>query len=144
VGSLLPDAATPHAFAQIFMLDTQEASDRRIRALGRGNAQDVLRPDVLSQLHTWLLQHNPWVQQLRAAVARDTPEIVWSSDIDVSGMVIGSVVAAPGSRSIVIRQQYSGMPQFISDGHALYHRSGDQRDPSIARTVLTSWHYLQS
>lgn len=106
VGSLLPDAATPHAFAQIFMLDTQEASDRRIRAIGRGNAQDVLRPDVLSQLHTWLMQHNPWVQQFVAAARSDLPRLVWRSSDDIATMQMGALVAQPGSRrDIVIERQ---------------------------------------
>ena len=105
-GSLLPVAATPHAFAQIFMLDTQEASDRRIRAMGRGAAHDALRPAVMSQLHSWLLQHNPWVQQFVAAARSNLPRLVWRSSDDIATMQMGALVVQPGSkRDIVIQRQ---------------------------------------
>ena len=106
VGSLLPDAATPHAYAQIYMLDTEEASDCRIRAMGRGAAQDALRPAVLSQLNSWLMQHNPWVQQFVSAARSNLPRLVWRSSDDIATMQIGALVVQPGSkRDIVIERQ---------------------------------------
>lgn len=106
VGSLLPVAATPHAYAQIYMLDTEEASERRIRAMGRGAAQDALRPAVLSQLHSWLMQHNPWVQQFVSAARSNLPRLVWRSSDDIATMQIGALVVQPGSkRDIVIERQ---------------------------------------
>jgi hypothetical protein len=135
IGSMLPRESEAAAFAQIYMLDADQSAVRRSEVVG--NFDGSLRPPVFDLLHQLLLRYNPWVQQLRAAVARDTPEIVWNSDIDVSGMMIGSVVAAPGSRSIVIRQQDSGIPQFISDGHALYHTLAY---PLLFPTGRTGWH----
>ena len=106
VGSLLPDPSTPHAFAQIFMLDTEEASNRRICAMGRGAAHDALRPAVLSQLHDWFMQHNPWVQQFVAAARSDLPRLVWRSSDDIATMQMGALVAQSGSRrDIVIERQ---------------------------------------
>ena len=163
VGSLLPDAPSPHAFAQIFMLDTEEASDRRISAMGRGAAHDALRPVVLSQLHNWLMQHNPWVRQFVSAARSNLPRLVWRSSDDIATMQMGALVAQPGSkRDIVIERQDRSL-QFIHDGHALYHplaypllfpfgtpgwhdqlsvRSADFRDDR--RVTLTEWgrYYL--
>jgi hypothetical protein len=141
VGSMLPADAAPHAFAQIFVLDTQEASNRRIRAMGRGATQDSLRPGVLSQLHSWLMQHNPWVQQFVAAARSDVPRLVWRSSDDIATMQMGALVTHPGcKRDIVIERQVlapcsrtacvlisiprfvqEGSLHFIHDGHALYH-----------------------
>lgn len=135
IGNLHPLESEEPAFAQIYMLDAEQSASRRSAVIG--NSDGVLRPPVFELLHQLLLRYNPWVQQLRAAVAHNTPEIVWQSDIDVSGMVIGAVVAAPGSRSIVIRQQSSEMPQFISDGHALYHTLAY---PLLFPTGAIGWH----
>ena len=106
IGSLRPPDALPHAFAQIYMLDTQEASDRRIRVQGGRDSENTLRPDVLSQLHNWMLLHNPWVRQFVAASHSDMPRLVWRSSDDISTMQMGALVAHPGSkRDIVIERQ---------------------------------------
>jgi hypothetical protein len=135
IGSLRPEPSAEANFAQIYMLDADQAAVRRSAAVG--NYDGVLRPQVFAVLHELMLRYNPWVQRLRAAVAHDTPEIVWQSDIDVSGMTIGAVVASPGSRSVVVRQQSSERPQFISDGHALYHTLAY---PLLFPTGRTGWH----
>jgi len=135
IGSLRPQSSAETAFAQIYMLDADQSAERRCAVVG--NYDGALRPQVFASLHELMLRYNPWVQQLRAAVSHDTPEIVWQSDIDVSGMMVGAVVASPGSRSIVVRQQSSELPQFISDGHALYHTLAY---PLLFPTGRTGWH----
>jgi hypothetical protein len=106
IGSLRPAEALPHAFAQIYMLDAQEASDRRIRVQGGRDSENPLRPEILSQLHTWMLLHNPWVRQFVAAFHNDMPQLVWRSSDDISSMQMGALVAQPGStRDIVIERQ---------------------------------------
>jgi hypothetical protein len=106
IGSLRPAEALPHAFAQIYMLDAQEASDRRIRVQGGRDSEHPLRPEILSQLHTWMLLHNPWVRQFVAAFHNDMPQLVWRSSDDISSMQMGALVAQPGStRDIVIERQ---------------------------------------
>lgn len=118
VGSLLPAAAAPHAFAQIFLLDTEEASDRRICAMGRGAAHDELRPAVLSQLHNWFMQHNPWVQQFVSAARSNLPRLVWRSSDDIATMQIGALVAQPGSkRDIVIERQVCALASTYAPQH---------------------------
>jgi hypothetical protein len=135
IGSLRPCESAETSFAQIYTLDAEEAAKRREAVVGHSDGN--LRAPVLELLHELLLRYNPWVQQWRRAVANDTAEIVWQSDIDVSGMMIGSVVVAPGSRSVVIRQQSSELPQFISDGHAMYHTLAY---PLLFPTGRTGWH----
>lgn len=106
IGSLRPADTLSHAFAQIYMLDTEEASDRRIRVQSGRDSNNTLRPDVLSQLHSWMLLHNPWVRQFVAASQSDIPRLVWRSSDDISTMQMGALVAQPGSkRDIVIERQ---------------------------------------
>lgn len=135
IGSLRANENEAAAFAQIYMLDADQAAIRRSAVVG--NSDGTLRPPVFDLLHQLLLRYNPWVQQLRTAAAVDAPEIVWQSDIDVSGMVIGAVVVAPGTRSIVVRQRSSERPEFIDDGHALYHTLAY---PLLFPTGRTGWH----
>jgi hypothetical protein len=135
MGSLRPSDGVAAAFAQIYILDPEDAAARRSDVVG--NVDGVLRQPVFEMLHQLLLRFNPWVQQLVASASNNTPDIVWQSDIDVSGMMIGAVVAAPGSRSIVIRQRSDARPEFIHDGHALYHTLAY---PLLFPTGSPGWH----
>ena len=135
IGDLMPRDSAAAAFAQIYMLDAEDAATRRAEAVG--NNDSVLRPAVFQLLHDLLVRFNPWVQQMRHAVAHGTPVIEWRSDIDVSGMMIGAVVAAPGSRSIILQRQSAALPQFISDGHSLYHTLAY---PLLFPTGAAGWH----
>ena len=135
IGSLRPNDGAAAAFAQIYLLDPDDAAARRSDVVG--NFAGVLRQPVFHMLHELLLRYNPWVQQLVASATDDTPNVVWQSDIDVSGMVIGAVVAEPGSRSIVIQKRSAARPEFISDGHALYHTLAY---PLLFPTGRPGWH----
>ena len=114
-----PAPGHPHCFAQIYMLDSAEAADRRSAAVN--DTDNVLRRPVLELLHNLFVRYNPWVQQFRVAAAAGTPVLEWHSDVEVSGMEIGAVVAECGKRSIMLHQLPSGPPEFISDSHSLYH-----------------------
>lgn len=106
VGSMLPMEASPHCFAQIYMLDTADAADRRVSVMGGRNTQDALRPAVLMQLHAWMLLHNPWVQQFVSAAQSNMPRLVWRSSDDIAAMQMGALVVQPGNRrDIVIERQ---------------------------------------
>jgi hypothetical protein len=108
VGSLVPADAAQHAFAQIYLLDTEQASDRRRDVLGGSNDQSPLRRDVLSQLHRLMLQYNPCVQQFVAAARDNLPQLVWRCSDDISTMQMGALVVQPGSRrDIVIQHRVS-------------------------------------
>jgi hypothetical protein len=135
IGAMVPLPPVAAAFAQIYMLDPDEAAARRLQVVG--NDDGVIRPVVLRMLHRLLEEYNPWVQQLRVATENNIPVVEWQSDIDVSGMSMGAVVVAPGSRSILIRQQSSERPNFIHDGHSLYHTLAY---PLLFPTGAAGWH----
>lgn len=119
MGKLQPDTGQQHSFAQIYMLDVDAATDRRLGVFG--GELGGLKRTVLAALHTLLLAHNPWIRQF-VAVARDNvPTLVWKCENDISSMSIGALVSAPGSRRDIVLQRTSGSLCFIHDGHALYH-----------------------
>ena len=119
IGSLLPDAGSPHCFAQIYILDATAATDRRLGLFGgdRGG----LRRDVLSRLHVRLLLRNPLIQQFVAVARSDVPHMVWKCSDDISTMTMGALVAGAGSRRDIVVQRAHGPLLRISDGHGLYH-----------------------
>ena len=135
IGSVRPPAFGAASFAQIYLLDPEESAARRAAVVGHGD--DAVRLPVLEILHRLMVSHNPWVQRLRSAADHNVPEIEWRSDVDVSGMIVGAVVVAPGTRSIVLRQQSSGRPEFIDDGHSLYHTLAY---PLLFPTGASGWH----
>ena len=135
VGCLVPQGGRAHSFAQIYMLDTVDATARRLEIFhGR------LKADVLASLHELMLQHNPCVSQFRQAADSHVPELVWSSEDDIAGMQIGAIVSAPGrSRAIVIRRMSDDEHHltFISDSHQLYHTL---TYPLLFPTGSPGWH----
>jgi hypothetical protein len=119
VGCMHPDRNQPHAFAQIYVLDVEEASERRLNIFG--GAESALRRVHLQELHSQLSQHNSCVRQFRMAAHSDIQQLVWRCSDDISTMQVGAMIVEPGmQRDIVINRQ-DGQLQFIHDGHAMYH-----------------------
>jgi hypothetical protein len=120
--SVVPPIGRTHNYAQIYVLDTEDATSRRMEIFS-----NRLNRSVLRQMHELLLTHNPLASQFRAAASMDVPELVWSSEDDIMRMHMGAIVSSYGSRSIVIhKNDNDGRPdvnrlQFIDDGHSLYH-----------------------
>ena len=163
VGNLHPRADAPHSFAQIYVLDPEPATDRRIAVMGGSRA--TLRRDMLATLHSLLSLHNPWVRQFVQAASNNAQYLVWRSSDDLSTMGIGAMVAEPGSRrDITFRNQQDGNLNFIDDGHPLYHplaypllfpmgsfgwcdnmQAANADYSDIRRVTLTEWgrYYLQ-
>lgn len=135
IGAMEPGPSQSASFAQIYLLDPDEAAARRLEVVGHDDG--VLRPEVFAIVHRMMLELNPWVRQLRVAASQNIPVIEWQSDIDVAGMTMGAVVVAPGSRSIVIRRCSTDRPEFIHDGHSLYHTLAY---PLLFPTGTTGWH----
>jgi hypothetical protein len=117
IGSVLPDAGCQHSFAQIYTLDVEEATNRRIVVMGDA----ALQRGVMEQLHTLIVEHNPWVQQFVATARDDIPRFIWRCTDDISAMQIGALVVDGGSRRDVIVQRRGGQIFSIHDGHPLYH-----------------------
>jgi hypothetical protein len=119
IGSMHPRVDADHSFAQIYVLDVQSATDRRLGIFG-GDAA-VLRRCVLAQLHALMMAVNPLMQQFVAAARGDLPNLIWRCCDDISTMQVGALVAEPGSRRDIIVQRSAGELMFIHDGHRLYH-----------------------
>lgn len=133
VGSMLPASGDAASFAQIYMLDTEDATVRRQEI-----HRNVLNDEYLKQLHELLLLHNPRVAEFRQAANGDASELTWSSDDDILGMQMGALVTAPGrQRLIVIRRYNDRNLSFIDDGHPLYHPLAY---PLLFPTGTIGWH----
>lgn len=117
VGSMLPAPHAQAAFAQIYILDVEQAADRRMSIFANAG----LRRDVISELHTLLLNHNPLIRQFVQAARDNIPQLVWKCADDISSMQIGALVETAGSKRDIVIQRHDRMPEFIDDGHALYH-----------------------
>jgi hypothetical protein len=134
IGSVKPTEGNSHNFAQIYVLDTTNATSRRMEIF-----DDRLKPAVLSRLHDLMLEHNRYARQYRQA-AVDGIDLQWSSDDDILGMQIGAIVAEPGNaRTIVIRNVADSVNTltFIDDAHHLYHTLAY---PLLFPTGAHGWH----
>jgi len=123
IGAIIPRAGQGHNFAQIYILDTTEATDRRVELLGQR-----LDRQVLDELHQQLMLHNRYASQFYQAATKDVHELVWSTNDNIMGMQIGALVVANGSkRNIVVKRYadenspFANSTSFIDDGHSLYH-----------------------
>ena len=136
IGTLIPSEDKRPCFAQIYSLDTSEATERRSQLFG-----DRLNREVLSALHDELLVHNRYVAEFVRAASSDVHELVWTTEDDIMGMQMGAMVCANGShRRIVIkrrRNEHTHDLQCISDSHALYHTLAY---PLLFPTGATGWY----
>jgi hypothetical protein len=119
IGGMQPADGQRHAFAQIYVLDVDEATERRLEIMGGSEAE--VRRQTLAELHSALLLHNPWIQQFVAAAHSGADQLVWRCTDDIACMQIGALVAEPGNRRDIIVRRADGQVQFLHDGHALYH-----------------------
>ena len=83
IGSLLPSSGQDSNFAQIYLLDTLDATSRRSSIFG-----NRLDERVLSDLHDQLRMHNRLVSQFCQAATSNVPELIWSSEDDILNMQI--------------------------------------------------------
>ena len=116
-GSFVADPGWNPSFAQIYLLDAEDAS--RIRNDFHHNS---LRLDILRLLHDVMIRDNPWVRQFCQSAATSQP-ILWRWDGDdvSNAMVIAAMIAAPGSSRNIIIQVHDSAPRIINDLHRLYH-----------------------
>jgi hypothetical protein len=122
IAAPIDDPSRAPGFAQIYMLDSSEATARRLDIFAARPGLPALDAAVLAQLHDMLLLLNPWVQEFRSAGCNPGPELRWHScgQTDVSGMGLGAMLQGFGARCIVLRHNDGGITS-IEDGHALYH-----------------------
>lgn len=139
VGSLQPFPGNTFNFAQIYILDTMDATARRLEIF-----PTKLKASTLSNLHNLMLMHNPYASQYRKAAQEGIPELQWNSEDDILGMQMGAIVAQPGNfRTIVIRLASDAKNKltFINDAHHLYHTLAY---PLLFPTGSHGWHSLMT
>jgi hypothetical protein len=133
IGSMHPDDGQMARFAQIYLLDVADAS-----AVRNHHQHQSLDETVLGRLHAALISSNPWVQQIRCAAASGRPlRWRWDGEEVNDAMMIGAIVAEPGSHREVALQMAGGELQFISDIHRLYHPLAY---PILFPTGQTGWY----
>ena len=117
-----PQAAP--GFAQIYILDTASATDRRMAVFPARQGAPKVNASILAQLHDLLVLHNPWIGQYRSAGRSEVAELSWSScgSKNMEGMGLGAICDGYGSRHIVLRHSASDCGfTSIDDAHELYH-----------------------
>ena len=114
----------PHSFAQIWALDTDNATQRRQELM------PSLRCHDLSSMHDLFIQHNHLARSYRCAVAsvvgnmhddNSAVGFTWSATDELTRFEIASVIESAGFRRQIVIQCRGGRVQTISDGHRLYH-----------------------
>jgi len=139
IGSLLPAAEQQHSFAQIYVLDTNDATQRRLSIM------PSLRSHVLSALHDLMLSHNRLASMFKHAavainiddVSNDSVGLTWSADDELSRFEIGAMIAHAGyKRDICVRCRGGPLLQ-INDSHQLYHALAY---PLLFPTGCSGWH----
>lgn len=114
-GSIFPSNGVP-AFAQIYLLDTAEATELRMEV-----QHQSLNANVLQQFHNIMLECNPWVQQFRQAAANATT-LQWRWDGECSdAMALGAMIVAPGEFRPIVIEPFDEPIKIINDVHQLYH-----------------------
>jgi hypothetical protein len=98
------------------MFDAAEATSMRMTS---HRCAEHLRPTVLNELHELLVQHNPWIGEFITAGNDAVPELTWRSDDVNTRSGIVAVVAATGTRSIIVHNRSHQLMR-ISDQHPLY------------------------
>jgi hypothetical protein len=141
IGSLLPEAGHRHCFSQIWSLDTEDATARRLEVM------PALRSSVLNAFHDMFMVHNPLATTFRQAASSviglvdgqiDSVTLSWHGADDSLKFEVASVIEHDGlQRNIVVRVN-DGQLRSISDGHPLYHALAY---PLLFPTGASGWHY---
>jgi hypothetical protein len=140
IGSLLPVVPNKHCFSQIWSLDTDDATSRRLQIM------PTLRQSVLQSLHHLFLQHNPLAQLFKqashAAANIDNADnqslgFTWQDSEDMASFQVGAVVEVGAFHRQIVVDIKNGRFKAISDGHPLYHALAY---PLLFPTGFRGWH----
>ena len=124
IASQFVHPSAPPGFAQIYILDTAAATQRRLDVFPARPGVPQLNADILAELHELLLLHNPWIGQYRSAGRAPAPELHWSScgAVNIDGMGLGAICDGYGPRHIILRHSGDDIGfTSIDDSHPLYH-----------------------
>jgi hypothetical protein len=120
-----------HQFAQIYVLDTADATNRRLEIAPE------LRSDTLRQLHDGMLEHNHLTRSFRAAANRETPNLTWQGDDEMESFDVGAIIEKPGFRRDVVVSSNDGCFRSINIHNQYYHAL---TYPLLFPTGCPGWH----
>lgn len=139
IGPILPNRGQKHAFAQIYTLDTENATLRRQEIM------PTLRAHVLSQLHAFMIRYNVLASRYQSVAAdigddndhNDAVGFTWSATEELSRFEVGALIEREGwLRHIIVRRR-DGVVRSIHDSHQLYHALAY---PLLFPTGSPGWH----
>jgi hypothetical protein len=124
-------ANTEHKFAQIYVLDTEDATNRRLQIA------PALRATTLRQLHEFMIEHNHLARSFKSAATSNAVNVTWSGNDDMEAFEVGAIIAKSGfSRDVIVTRQ-DGKFQSISTSHQYYHAL---TYPLLFPTGCSGWH----
>ena len=139
IGPILPNHGQKHAFAQIYMLDTENATHRRQEIM------PTLRPFILKQLHEMMLRNNRLAIIYRSALNFDNIDdlqnaavgFTWSASDELTRFEVGSIIQRDGWQRHIELRLRDGVVRNINDSHQLYHALAY---PLLFPTGCSGWH----
>jgi hypothetical protein len=139
IGSILPSPGQQHSFAQIYVLDTEDATHRRQQIM------PDLRAHILSLLHDLMTRYNRLSNMLRTVVASgqdgelhiDAVGYSWSGSDEMSMFEVGAIVERAGWQRHIVMRLRDGIVRTVSDSHPMYHALAY---PLLFPTGSSGWH----
>ena len=139
IGSILPMAGQQHSFSQIYVLDTDHATQRRLTLMPE------LRSHTLSQLHNLMIRYNRLAMMYRTVVGNiqdadlnnDALGYAWSGTDEFSMFEVGAIIERDGWKRHIVLRLRDGFVRTISDSHQLYHAL---TYPLLFPTGCAGWH----
>lgn len=139
IGSILPSSGQQHSFAQIYILDTEDATQRR------QSIMPTLNHHLLSQLHVLMMRHNRLAVMIKNAVndvavnelQQDAIGLTWSATEELSRFEVGAIIVRDGFQRQISLRFRDGVVRNISDTHQLYHALAY---PLLFPTGCPGWH----
>lgn len=140
--TFLLESGTNHSFSQIWILDTDDATHRRLELMPE------LRGHVLRSLHDSFLQHNRLANMFKTAsescIGMSDAELSspagysWNATDDLCNFQMAAVIESPGYQRNIVVRRIGGRVTKINDGHQLYHSLAY---PLLFPTGQSGWHY---
>lgn len=138
IGSLLPEQGANPRFCQLYIYDTDNEVNNRIKAVCKNKENKSIDPEIVEGLMKMLDDHNILVKAFRMArdrfkegeqvevnlilkssrSASGRPNLISPSD-EVAALMVGDMNETNGQRDIVVETN-SGHLKRISDCHPLY------------------------
>lgn len=120
-----------HKFAQIYVLDTDDATQRRM------DIAPTLRPDTLRRLHELMLKHNHLARTFKTAAASNAVNVTWRGDDDMAAFEVGAIIAKRGFGRDIVVSRHNGQFQSISTTNQYYQAL---TYPLLFPTGCAGWH----